>query len=180
MVVCGDPPDFWAVTGGAIGKADPAIMRTMSQLLMHDSSRGSEHGDWYRCAASESALVGHRLAQAQHPTLLQARIVINSRLNLTCNTGQRSRRKNSWVAWVLREATGQSRRTKEGERGTDSRGFSEGICSSVQSLGRVGGGFVALSHEPLGSDVNALQRLVVGDRNRRHCRERNAHGVQRR
>ncbi len=39
---------------------------------MHDSSRGSEHGDWYRCAASESALVGHRLAQAQHPTLLQA------------------------------------------------------------------------------------------------------------
>lgn|SRR6266852_5911257 len=119
MVVCGDPPDFWAVTGGAIGKADPAIMRTMSQLLMHDSSRGSEHGDWYRCAASESALVGHRLAQAQHPTLLQARIVINSRLNLRCNTGQRSRRKNSWVAWVLREATGpkqENQRRRERHR----------------------------------------------------------------
>src|ERR1700680_909840 len=30
---------------------------------------------------------------------------------------QRSRRKNSWVAWLLREPLGQSRRTKEGERG---------------------------------------------------------------
>jgi len=73
--------------------------------------------------------------------------------------------------------SGQSRRAKEGERDTipaDPPRYWR-IRAELRPSWR---GFVALSHEPLGSDVNALQRLVVGDRNRRHCRERSAHGVQ--
>jgi len=79
----------------------------------------------------------------------------------------------------LREATGPKHEEPKARKGTDSRGFSEGICLSVQPAASWRS-LVSLSHEPLGSDVNALQRLLVGDRKRCHCRERNAHGVQRR
>ena len=84
------------------------------------------------------------------------------------------------VAWVLREATRpkqENQRRRERHRCPRIlRGYLL-ICAAPRPSWR---GFVALSHEPLGSDVNALQRLVVGDRHRRHCGERNAHGVQRR
>lgn len=71
---------------------------------------------------------------------------------------------------------GESKKAREAQIPAESQRVFAYPCSPAAS----GRSFVALSHEPLGSDVNALQRLVVGDRNRRHRRERNAHGVQRR
>jgi hypothetical protein len=68
---------------------------------------------------------------------------------------------------------GEPKKARKAQIPADSR-----ICLSVQPRCELAS-LVALSHEPLGSDVNALQRLVVGDRNRGHCRERNPHGVQR-
>lgn len=88
--------------------------------------------------------------------------------------------KHSWVAWVLQEATRpkqeNQRRPEKAQIPPDSRRVFAYPCSPAASWRSL----AALSHEPLGGDVNALQRLAVGDRNRCHGRERYAHGVQRR
>ena len=71
---------------------------------------------------------------------------------------------------------GEPKEAREAQIPADSQRVFAHPCSPAASWRSL----VALSHEPLGSDVNALQSLVIGDRNRRHSRERNAHGVQRR
>ncbi len=71
---------------------------------------------------------------------------------------------------------GEPKKARKAQIPADSRRVFAYPCSPAASWRSL----AALSHEPLGGDVNALQRLAVGDRNRCHGRERYAHGVQRR
>ena len=62
-------------------------------------------------------------ARSAHAGTSSSRIVINSHLNLRCNTGQRSRRKTSSGAWVLEGGNSEESRTKEGSRGYNFSGI---------------------------------------------------------
>jgi hypothetical protein len=161
-------PRWWRLEPMAVNSASGPILITIS-------SRGSEHGD----------LFGHWPAQVRHPALFASagdeRFVNRHKLapEFEMQHGSAQSRETFLGGVGLREATGpkhEEPKARKAQIPEDSRR----VLAYLRSPLRVWRGLVSLSHEPLGSDVNALQRLVVGDRKRYHCRDRNAHGVQRR